>query len=119
MVFKSTYLSVAGTCGILWVRAFHIYGGHTKRCGYIKDFVKVSAKIVESSEWGLRGVKYKGFVLHTKFGFTKKDGTVVRFKVNSSILLKKRMNVLGTIIIGPGLVEIFRPKFLQSFVGVI
>ena len=45
------------------------------------------------------------------------DGTTLKFKTNSVILLKKRMNSYGNRLMGPVPNTIRRRKFINSFPG--
>jgi len=47
------------------------------------------------------------------------DGTFIKFKFNSLVLLKKRLSSKGKEIVGPGLRLTQRKKFLMSFPGVL
>jgi ribosomal protein L14 len=47
------------------------------------------------------------------------DGSYVKFKYNNIVLLKKRLSAKGKEIIGPGLKNIKRKKFLMSFSNII
>jgi large subunit ribosomal protein L14 len=57
--------------------------------------------------------------VQTKKEVSKIDGSYVKFKFNSVVLLKKRLTPKGKEIIGPTLTNIKRKKFLASFAGII
>jgi ribosomal protein L14 len=47
------------------------------------------------------------------------DGSYIKFKLNNTVLLKKRLSAKGKEIVGPGLKIIKRKKFLMSFSGIL
>lgn len=117
MIQKGTYVSPADSCGVIWVKVFHLYYGFNRKIARTGNFVKVSVKETKPDNWLLKKSKVKGIVVRTKKELSKIDGTTIKFKTNSIILLKKRMNSYGGRLLGPVPSTIRRRKFLNSFPG--
>jgi len=49
----------------------------------------------------------------------KLDGSFLKFKVNTNILLKKRLTPKGKEIMGPGVFKLKRKKFLMTFIKIL
>lgn len=77
----------------------------------------MSVKETKPDNWLLKKSKVKGIIIRTRKELTKLDGTTLKFKSNSIILLKKRMNSYGNRLLGPIPSTIRRRKFLNSFPG--
>jgi len=106
-------------CGVWWVNVFHIYKGFNKKIGTSGNFVKVSVRNTRPSNWILKKTKLNSIIILTKKNLTLLDNSNVRFKHNNSILLKKRLTPKGKEIVGPGMKNIKKKKFLMSFSGII
>ena len=63
--------------------------------------------------------KSVAFIVRTKKETFKRDGSYVKFKQNSAVLLKKRMTPQGKEVVGPILYNVKRKKFVSSFSGTI
>lgn len=118
MIQKGTILSPADKCGIITCNVFHIYKGFKKKQGICGDFLKFSSKLVLPDLIELKGQKFNGiFVRSTKF-LKKIDGSLFFNKINSIVVLKKRLTPKGKEILGPASKSIKRKKFLSSFSGI-
>ena len=117
MVQKGTYVSPADSCGVTWAKVFHLSYGFDRRVAKTGNFIKVSIKETKPDNWLAKKSKVKGIVVRTKKELSKLDGTTIKFKTNSVILLKKRMNSYGSRLLGPVPSTIRRRKFLNSFPG--
>jgi len=119
MIQKGTYLIPMDKCGVWWVSVFHIYGGFNNKIGKSGNFVKISVKNTRPDNWVVKKSKLNGIIILTKKEVRLKDGTYLKFKYNNLVLLKKRLTAKGKEIIGPGLKNIKRKKFLMSFSGIL
>jgi ribosomal protein L14 len=119
MIQKGTYLIPMDKCGVWWVSVFHIYKGFNKKIGKSGSFVKISVKNTRPDNWVLKKSKLNGIIILTKKEVVLNDGSYIKFKYNNIVLLKKRLAAKGKEIIGPGLKNIKRKKFLMSFSNTI
>ena len=119
MIQKGTYLIPMDKCGVWWVSVFHIYKGFHKKIGKTGSFVKTSVKSTIPDNWVLKKSKLNAIVMLTRKEIVFNDGSFIKFKHNSAVLLKKRLTAKGKEIVGPGLKIIKRKKFLMSFSNVL
>jgi large subunit ribosomal protein L14 len=119
MVQKGTFLKVIDSCGVRTVKIFHLYRGGFRKVSHIGNFIKCSVKTTKPNNFIKKKTKTKAIVIHTKKEFIKKDGSYIKFFINSSILLKKRMTPRGKELFGPVIYNIKRKKFINSFAGII
>ncbi len=119
MIQKKTYLTPVDKSGVWWVNTFHLYKGFNRKVSGIGDFVRVSVRNTKPNNWVSKKSKLNGIIVQTKKEVSKIDGSYVKFKFNSVVLLKKRLTPKGKEIIGPTLTNIKRKKFLASFAGII
>lgn len=119
MIQKGTYLIPMDRCGVWWVNTFHIYKGFNKKIGKAGNFIKVSVRNTRPNNWVLKKTKINSIIMLTKKEVMLSDNSFVKFKYNNSVLLKKRLSPKGKEIVGPGLKNIKRKKFLVSFSGII
>lgn len=119
MIQKKTYLIPVDKSGVWWVNTFHLYKGFSRKVSTIGDFIKVSVRVVKPNNWIQKKTKTKGIIVQTKKEIKKNDGSFIKFKTNSLVLLKKRLTPKGKEIVGPTTTNLRRKKFLTSFAGVI
>jgi len=119
MIQKGTFVSPADSSGVLWARVFHLYYGYSRRTSKTGGFAKVSVRKTIPNNWLTKKTKCKSILIRSKKELRKLDGSYVRFNKNNVILLKKRMNCFGTVILGPIPSTIRRKKFSRSFPGII
>ena len=119
MIQKGTYLIPMDKCGVWWVNTFHLYNGFHKKISKTGDFIKVSVRNTRPNNWVTKKTKLNAIIMLTKKEIKYIDGSYLRFKTNSVILLKKRLTSKGKEIVGPGLKSVKRKKFLMSFPGIL
>ena len=128
MIKKRTVLDIADNCGVVKARVIHhIFGfkkqttrpGHFNKVTVRKraaDYVWLKSKKVKIVK---KGKKLKAYFIRPKFRHAKTDGSTVRFKLNHSVILKKRMTIRGKYVHGPFLYGLRRRKIIGSFAGLI
>ncbi len=128
MILKLTWLSIADNTNVKWLQVFHLYKGfHRKKTG-LGFFIKGSARIVEPPRLEYKGFKFKfnkkgdicrSIIIRTKFPATRLDGSVLYFKFNNAILIRKKQDLKSKYIFGPVSSTIQRKKFKSIFKTVI
>jgi len=108
-------LKPVDTCGVFKVMVFHVYKGSQGRLAFSGDFVKSSAKIVKPENPIKKKSKHRCIITKTKYKNVRIDGSFIKFKRNSLILLKKRLTPKGKTLRGPISRNIRRKKFISSF----
>lgn len=119
MVQKESILIPIDKCGVWFTKIFHIYGGSSKKWGLINSFVKVSVKLTKPNNWVKKKSKLKAIVIKTKKEIKKLDGSIIKFRLNKCVLLKKRLTPKGREIIGSCPFQIKRKRFLSSFIKIV
>jgi len=119
VVYKGTYLKPIDSSGVWLVRIFHLYRGGFRKVSSVGCFIKCSVRSTKPNNLVKKKSKLKGIIIHTSKEVSKKDGSSFRFKVNTTVLLKKRMTPKGKELIGPVLYNIKRKRFISSFSGII
>ena len=117
MIYKNTNLLVMDKNNILKVKVIHIFK-RKKKYASISCFLKVSIQIFNNYIFTKKKIYYSILCLIKK-EIQKKDNLIIKFKINSIVILKNRLISLGKEIIGPILFNIKRKKFFYSFLGII
>ena len=116
MVFKFTKLNINDTCGFLIGKCFHIYNRKfIKNSGY--SYISIKKTYKKQSH--RVGSKKKSYVIKIKKTSSRVDSTFILFKNNSSVVIKKRLSILGKFTRGPLPYSIKRSKLLSSFILII
>jgi large subunit ribosomal protein L14 len=113
MIQTESMLDVADNSGAKRVQCIKVLGGSHRRYAAIGDIIKVTVK-----EAIPRGRVKKGQVLNevvviTKKCFRRSDGSVIRFDVNSAVLLNASGQPIGTRIFGPVTRELRTEQFMK------
>ena len=128
MIFKQTWLSISDNTNVRWLQVFHLYKGFHRKSTKIGFFIKGSARVVEPPRVEYKGFKFKfnkkgdicrGLIVRNRYRVKKNDGSVIYFKKNSIILLKKKQDLKSKYLYGPVSLALKRKKFLTLFSSVI
>lgn len=119
MIIKNSFLIPIDKNGVWLVKVFHLYGGFLKKFASSGSFLKISVRKIKLNSLVLKKSKYKTILILTKKLIKKNDFSFLKFKINSCVLLKRRLTPIGKEIYGPSLINIRRKKFLYSFSGII
>ena len=124
MIFKESWLSIADNTNVRWLQTFQLYKGFKRKSTTVGFFVKGAAKIVEPPRIEYKGFKFKfnkkgdicrGLLIRTKYPLKKFDGSVIYFKENNIILLKKKQEPKSKYLHGPVSLKLKRKKFINLF----
>jgi large subunit ribosomal protein L14 len=128
MILKLTWLSIADNTNVKWLQVFHLYKGfHRKRTG-LGFFIKGSARIVEPPRIEYKGFKFKfnkkgdicrSIIVRTKFPTKRLDGSVLYFRYNNALLIRKKQDLKSKYVFGPVSSTINRKKFKSIFKTII
>jgi len=101
-----------------------LYRGSYRRTSPIGFFVKGSARSVEPPRIEYKGFKFKfnkkgdicrAVIIRVKKPLLKGDGSVVRFKHNNGLLIKKKQDLKSKYLFGPTSTLLKRKKFKTLF----
>jgi large subunit ribosomal protein L14 len=124
MILKLSWLSIADNTNIRWLQVFHLYKGFNRRRTSLGFFIKGSARVVEPPRIEYKGFKFKfsrkgdicrGIIVRTKFPTKRLDGSVLLFRVNSLLIIKKKQDLRSKYVFGPVSATIQRKKFKSIF----
>lgn len=119
MIQKGTNLLSCDKNGILSLNVFHLFKGFYKKNALYGSFLKVSVVSVNFLFLNLKKNKFRSFFILSKFNQKKKDDSILKFKLNNCVVLKRRMTPLGKEILGPCNFNVFRKRFCNSFAKLI
>ncbi len=124
MIQKKTWLFITDNTNVIWLRIFHLYKGFFRKKSTTGFFVKGSVRIVEPPRIEYKGFKVKfnkkgdicrSLLVRTRYVFLRADSSLIRFKNNSGILIKKKQELKSKYLYGPISKNVRKKKFLLLF----
>jgi len=113
MIQTESVLDVADNSGAKRVQCIKVLGGSHRRYAHIGDLIKVSVKEAIPRGKVKKGQVMNAVVVRTKKGVRRPDGSIIRFDVNSAVLLNANNAPIGTRIFGPVTRELRTEKFMK------
>ena len=98
---SQTLLGIADNSGARSAMCIKVLGGSKRRYANIGDIIKIAIKDALPRSKVKKGDVFNAVVVRTKKGVKRKDGSVIRFDVNSVVLLDNQRQPIGTRIFGP------------------
>ncbi|MBM6552311.1 50S ribosomal protein L14 [Marinomonas gallaica] len=113
MIQTESMLDVADNSGAKRVQCIKVLGGSHRRYAAIGDIIKVTVKEAIPRGRVKKGQVMNAVVVRTKKGVRRPDGSVIRFDVNSAVLLNASGQPIGTRIFGPVTRELRTEQFMK------
>ncbi|BFM50296.1 MULTISPECIES: 50S ribosomal protein L14 [Marinomonas] len=113
MIQTESMLDVADNSGAKRVQCIKVLGGSHRRYAAIGDIIKVTVKEAIPRGRVKKGQVLNAVVVRTKKGVRRPDGSVIRFDVNSAVLLNASGQPIGTRIFGPVTRELRTEQFMK------
>ena len=113
MIQTESMLDVADNSGAKRVQCIKVLGGSHRRYAGIGDIIKVTVKEAIPRGRVKKGQVLNAVVVRTKKGVRRPDGSVIRFDVNSAVLLNASGQPIGTRIFGPVTRELRSEQFMK------
>lgn len=113
MIQTESMLDVADNSGAKRVQCIKVLGGSHRRYATIGDVIKVTVKEAIPRGRVKKGQVMNAVVVRTKKGVRRPDGSVIRFDVNSAVLLNASGQPIGTRIFGPVTRELRTEQFMK------
>jgi len=113
MIQTESMLDVADNSGAKRVQCIKVLGGSHRRYAGIGDIIKVTVKEAIPRGRVKKGQVLDAVVVRTRKGVRRPDGSVIRFDVNSAVLLNGTGQPLGTRIFGPVTRELRSEQFMK------
>jgi large subunit ribosomal protein L14 len=103
MIQHKTVLEVADNSGAHQMYVTHIFGGSTRKFGYIGDIVKAVVKSADPTAMVKEGEQVLAVVVRCHKETRRIDGSYIRFDDNAGVLIDTAVdkNPRGTRIFGP------------------
>ncbi len=124
MLYKESWIHIADSTNIRWVKIFHLYKGFFRKVTTQSYFVKGSARVVEAPRIEYKGFKYKFnikgdisrllIIRHNRSSIYA-DGSNMRISHNAGITIKKKSNPRSKFLHGPVSKRLQRKKFLTLY----
>ena len=113
MIQTESMLDVADNSGAKRVQCIKVLGGSHRRYAGIGDVIKITVKEAIPRGKVKEGQVLKAVVVRTRKGVRRPDGSIIRFDVNSAVLLNAADAPIGTRIFGPVTRELRTEKFMK------
>jgi large subunit ribosomal protein L14 len=113
MIQTQSMLDVADNSGAKRVMCIKVLGGSHRRYARIGDLIKVSVKEAIPRGKVKKGQVLTAVVVRTRKGVRRPDGSIIRFDVNSAVMLNASDAPIGTRIFGPVTRELRSEKFMK------
>ena len=113
MIQTQSMLDVADNSGAKRVQCIKVLGGSHRRYAGIGDLIKVSIKEAIPRGKVKKGQVMNAVVVRTRKGVRRPDGSIIRFDVNSAVLLNNALAPIGTRIFGPVARELRTEQFMK------
>lgn len=103
MIQLRSVLDVADNSGAKKIRVIQVYGGSSRRFGYVGDVI--IASVISSDPKGTvkKGEKVRAVVVRTRKEKRRDSGEYIRFDNNAAVIVESRKspNPVGTRVFGP------------------
>ncbi|ETX09962.1 50S ribosomal protein L14 [Marinomonas ushuaiensis DSM 15871] len=113
MIQTESMLDIADNSGAKRVQCIKVLGGSHRRYAAIGDIIKVTVKEAIPRGRVKKGQVLNAVVVRTKKGVRRPDGSIIRFDVNSAVLLNAAGQPIGTRIFGPVTRELRTEQFMK------
>ena len=101
MVQQESRLKVADNSGARELLVIRVLGGSKVKTGNIGDVVVGTVKKATPNGTVKEGKVVKAFIVRTKFGVRREDGSYIKFDDNACVLIKDDKSPVGTRVLGP------------------
>ena len=113
MIQMQTNLEVADNSGARRVQCIKVLGGSKRKYASVGDVIAVSVKDAAPNGKVKKGQIARAVIVRTKKEIRRRDGSYIRFDVNSAVLLNKENEPVGTRIFGPVARELRGRNFMK------
>lgn len=113
MIQMTTILDVADNSGAKKVFCIKVLGGSKRKYASLGDVIVVSVKEAIPNAKVKKGDVAKAVIVRTAKEVARPDGSYIRFDTNSTVLINKENEPLGTRIFGPVARELRAKKFMK------
>jgi ribosomal protein L14 len=129
MILRKTWLKVSDSSQAKWLTVFALYGGSFRQATRSGLIVKGSIRVVQpffcyykgfSKKQIIKGRVSKSLVTTQSYPYIKHTFRfIVRSRVSSSVLVKKKLNIHAKHALGPAFMSNIKKKFNTIFKAVL
>src|SRR4051812_34280795 len=101
MIQMRSTLDVADNSGAKTVQCIKVLGGSRRRYAGLGDIIVVAVKEAIAGSKVKKGDTAKAVVVRTRKQYSRNDGSLIKFDVNSAVLIDAKGEPVGTRIFGP------------------
>ena len=113
MIQQQSLLKVADNTGAKEIMCIRVLGGSYRKWGNIGDIIVASVKKAAPGGAVKKGDVVKAFIVRTKRGLRRDDGSYIRFDENAAVIIKDDKTPRGTRIFGPVARELRDNDFMK------
>jgi len=113
MIQTESVIDVADNSGAKKLKTIKVLGGSKRRYASVGDLVVVTVREALPNGKVKKGDILRAVIVRTKKEIRRKDGTYIRFDVNSAVLITPDGEPIGTRIFGPVARELRAKKYMR------
>jgi large subunit ribosomal protein L14 len=113
MIQQESRLKVADNSGAREIMCIRVLGGSGRRYARVGDIIVASVKSAQPHSGVRKGDVVRAVVVRTAQGYTRPDGTNIKFDDNAAVLINPQGNPRGTRIFGPVARELRERQFMR------
>jgi large subunit ribosomal protein L14 len=113
MIQMQTKLKVADNSGAKTLFCIKVLGGSKRKYASVGDVIVVSVREALPASKVKKGEVHRAVVVRTRKELRRKDGSYIKFDVNSAVLINPQREPIGTRIFGPVARELRAKNFMK------
>ena len=113
MIQTQTKLKVADNSGAKTLFCIKVLGGSRRKYASVGDIIVVSIREALPASKVKKGEVHRAVVVRTRKEIRRKDGSYIKFDVNSAVLINPQREPIGTRIFGPVARELRAKNFMK------
>ncbi len=113
MIQNASVLDVADNSGAKKLNVIKVLGGSKRRYASVGDVVVVSVREAMPNGKVKKGDVARAVIVRTAKELRRRDGTYIRFDINSAVLIDNQGEPIGTRIFGPVARELRAKQYMK------
>jgi large subunit ribosomal protein L14 len=113
MIQMASILDVADNSGAKKLNVIKVLGGSKRRYASVGDIVVVSVREAMPNGKVKKGDVARAVIVRTAKELRRRDGTYIRFDINSAVLIDNQGEPIGTRIFGPVARELRAKQYMK------
>jgi large subunit ribosomal protein L14 len=113
MIQQESRLKVADNSGAREILCIRVLGGSGRKYASVGDVIVATVKHAQPHSGVRKGEVVRAVVVRTAQGYTRSDGTTIKFDDNAAVLINPQNMPRGTRIFGPIARELREQQFMR------